>query len=85
MIGSRNKSSLQEWKDKNKVNVNIGDFQKVAIFGNMVVLTVKGTAAEELVKKLSASLVGKTVIDTTNPIAEASSLHALVYSGVYKK
>jgi 8-hydroxy-5-deazaflavin:NADPH oxidoreductase len=32
---------------------------------------VKGTAAEPLVKSLSAALAGRTVIDTSNPIAEA--------------
>lgn len=34
-------------------------------------LAVKGTAPEKLVTALSRQLSGKTVIDTTNPIAEA--------------
>jgi predicted dinucleotide-binding enzyme len=41
------------------------------MFGDIVVLAVKGTAAEAVVRQISTSLKGKTVLDTTNPIAEA--------------
>ena len=34
-------------------------------------LSVKGTAAEQLVKSLATQIAGKTVLDTTNPIADA--------------
>ncbi len=38
---------------------------------DIVVLSVKGTAAESVVKSLASALAGKVVIDTTNPIADA--------------
>jgi predicted dinucleotide-binding enzyme len=70
MVGSRHPSKLEEWKQKTG-NVQTGSFEEAADFGNIVVLAVKGTAAEELVGSVRASLSGKTVLDATNPIAEA--------------
>jgi 8-hydroxy-5-deazaflavin:NADPH oxidoreductase len=35
------------------------------------VLAVKGTAAEAVVREIASSLTGKTVLDATNPIADA--------------
>jgi hypothetical protein len=50
----------------------VGSFSEAAMFGDLVVLAVKGTAAVEGIRKAGAAyLAGKTVIDTTNPIADA--------------
>ena len=54
----------------NKGNAQIGSSEEAAKFGDIVVLAVKGIAAESLVKDLATSLAGKTIIDTTNPIAQ---------------
>ena len=49
-----------------------GSFADAAIFGELVVLAVKGTVASEALRAAGANnLVGKTVIDVTNPIADA--------------
>ncbi len=71
MLGTRSSGKLAEWAAKNKV-VKIGSVADAARFGEAVVLAVKGTAAAEVLRAAGpAGLAGKTVIDATNPIAEA--------------
>lgn len=41
-----------------------------AAFGELIVLTVKGTVAETLLASVQEQVAGKVVIDTTNPIAD---------------
>lgn len=68
MIGTRDASKLNEWKMKN--NGVVGSFEEAAKFGDIVVLAVKGTAATDAIKLTGpANMKGKTIIDTTNPIA----------------
>ncbi|HYC87505.1 MAG TPA: NAD(P)-binding domain-containing protein [Chryseosolibacter sp.] len=71
MVGSRDKEKLVDWRDQSGLPVQLGDFQQTAAFGELIVLSVKGTVAEAVVKDVSKHLSGKPVIDTTNPIAEA--------------
>ena len=71
-IGTSHPEKLAEWKTKSGAQGTIGSFAEAASFGELVVLAVKGTAAIETVEKAGApALAGKTVIDTTNPIADA--------------
>ena len=71
MIGTRLPAKLNDWvKDNPKVQT--GSFASVAKFGELVVLAVKGTAAQEALRAADAmNLAGKPVIDATNPIADA--------------
>jgi predicted dinucleotide-binding enzyme len=70
MIGSRDKSKLDEWNGKLESKVNTGSFAEAAGFGEIIVLAVKGSAAKEAMELGGANnLKGKTIIDTTNPIA----------------
>jgi hypothetical protein len=71
MRASRDPSKLQDWKSGAKGEAAIGTFAEAAKWGDVVVLAVKGTAAESVVEQNAASLAGKVVIDTTNPIADA--------------
>ncbi len=72
MIGTRDSSKLKEWKEKAGVESSIGDFEETAKFGEMLVLAVKGTAAKEALQMIRGEdLEGKTIIDATNPIADA--------------
>lgn len=49
-----------------------GDFPEVAAWGELLVLSVKGSAALEALSRAGeANLAGKVVIDTTNPIRDA--------------
>lgn len=69
-IGTRNPEKLMEW-DKKADQVEITTFEDCASFADIVVLAVKGSAAENLVKDLGDRLDGKVVIDPTNPIEDA--------------
>jgi 8-hydroxy-5-deazaflavin:NADPH oxidoreductase len=72
MRGSRQPGKLGEWKNKAGVRASLGTFAETARFGELVVLAVKGSAAEAVVGMCGAeSLAGKTVIDTANPIVDA--------------
>lgn len=71
MIGTREPSKLDEWKLKN-TGGKVGTFEDAAKHGEIIVLAAKGTiAANTLQLAGSSNLSGKTIIDATNPIAEA--------------
>jgi predicted dinucleotide-binding enzyme len=70
--GSREPGKLGEWKAKAGAKASTGTMAEAAAWGELVVLAVKGTAAESVLDLAgAANLAGKTVIDTCNPIAEA--------------
>ena len=70
MIGSDHVEKLEEFKKENS-RVETGTFEQSAQWADLVVLCVKGTVAEKIVKKTKTNLFGKIVVDTTNPIADA--------------
>ncbi|HEX8810731.1 MAG TPA: NAD(P)-binding domain-containing protein [Terracidiphilus sp.] len=71
MIGSRSPEKLTGWLQENPTG-STGTFAEAAAFGDAVMLAVKGTAAlEALELGGGANLAGKTVMDATNPIADA--------------
>lgn len=72
MRGSRDASKLADWAKGAGERASAGTFAAAAAWGDMVVLAVKGTAAVEAMTQAGeANLAGKTVIDATNPIADA--------------
>jgi hypothetical protein len=79
MRGSGHPQKLEDWKNKTKNNASIGTFEEAARYGEVLVLAVKGSAAEDLVKKLPReALAGKTIIDVTNPIAEQPPVNGVL-------
>jgi 8-hydroxy-5-deazaflavin:NADPH oxidoreductase len=71
MLGTRSPSKLSDWSARNPKG-RVGGFSEAAAFGQVVVLAVKGLAAEAALRAAEpANLSGKTVIDTTNPIDES--------------
>jgi 8-hydroxy-5-deazaflavin:NADPH oxidoreductase len=77
MLGTRDVSKLEEWQ-KNS-NGKVGSFSDAAAFGEIVVLSSKGTVAEAaLIQAGAANLKGKVVIDTTNPIADAPPVNGVL-------
>lgn len=52
-------------------HVSRDQFADAATWADIVVLAVKGTVAEDVVKNLGSAIEGKLVLDATNPIAEA--------------
>jgi len=69
-IGTRAPAKLADWAAG--AGVKAGTFAEAARFGAIVVLAVKGAAAEDALRLAGApNLEGKLVLDTTNPIADA--------------
>jgi 8-hydroxy-5-deazaflavin:NADPH oxidoreductase len=68
MRGSRTPEKVAAWATRAGERASVGTFAVTAVFGEIVVLAVKGSAAEAAVAACGDALSGKTVIDTTNPI-----------------
>jgi len=79
MRGTRDPAKLEDWKAQTGKHGSIGTFAQAAAFGEIVVLAVKGSAAESVVDLAGVeNLAGKTVIDTTNPIADAPPVNGVL-------
>lgn len=71
MLGTNNPEKHQEIKTKTNYAPLIGTFSDTAKFSDLLVLAVKGSAAEEALERAGIeNLSGKTILDTTNPIAD---------------
>lgn len=72
MLGSRFSHKITPWKEKAGEYGHIGTPAEAAKFGDIVVLAVKGSAAVAVIEEAGPqNLRKKTVIDATNPIADA--------------
>lgn len=79
MRGTRSPEKLRDWVAKAGPQASAGTFEQAARFGELVVLAVKGTAAENSIQLCGpANLAGKTVIDATNPIADAPPVNGVL-------
>jgi predicted dinucleotide-binding enzyme len=78
MRGSRDATKLGDWKQKSGDKASTGTFAEAAKFGELLVLAVKGGAAEAVIALCGAGVNGKTVLDATNPIADAPPKDGLV-------
>jgi predicted dinucleotide-binding enzyme len=78
-LGTNTASKREELKSKTNGRVEVGSFEDASRFGEILVVATKGTAAEAALKAAGlANLKGKTVIDTTNPIAEAPPVNGVL-------
>jgi predicted dinucleotide-binding enzyme len=78
MLGTRDRSKLADWCTQNPRG-RTGSVDETAKFGEAVVLAVKGTAAADVLRSAGAkNLVGKPVIDATNPIADAPPVNGVL-------
>ncbi len=78
MLGTRDRSKLGEWLAANATG-RVGTVAEAAGFGELIVLAVKGAAAADVLEAAGvANLAGKTVVDTTNPIADAPPSHGVL-------
>lgn len=78
MLGTRDVAKLAGWADEN-AGARVGSFADAAQHGDLVVLSVKGSAAADVLRLAGAeSLAGKPVIDTTNPIADAPPVNGVL-------
>ena len=71
MIGSRHpgQPELREWLSDDGAGIKVGTFAQAAAHGELVVLAVLGSAAEEAIAEAGAeNFTGKVVIDAMNPL-----------------
>jgi predicted dinucleotide-binding enzyme len=79
MIGTNNAGKHEELRKATGGKAQIGSFADTARFGNIIVLATKGSASRSALDSAgAANLKGKTVIDTTNPIAEAPPVNGVL-------
>jgi predicted dinucleotide-binding enzyme len=62
-IGNRKGSKVDEWDGQT------APYAEIAAESEVLVLSLKGTAAESVIESIKDNITGKIVIDTTNPIA----------------
>ena len=80
MLGTRNpaKAEVEQWLRENPRG-SAGTFQQAAEFGELIVLCTLGRAAEEAIALAGpANFSGKTVMDTTNPIADTPPVQGVL-------
>lgn len=80
LLGTRDtgKPELIQFKAANP-SIGTGTFASAATFGELLVLATAGAAVEEVIKLAGpANFAGKTVIDTTNPIAKEPPVNGVL-------
>ena len=76
-LGTREPAKLAEFAAGNP-KARIGSTADAAVFAELAVLAVKGSAALEALRGVAPQLAGKTVIDTCNPIADAPTQNGVL-------
>src|SRR6266849_3401234 len=78
MLGTRQPAKLKDWAAQNPKGA-VGGLEETAKFGELLVLAVKGAVAADALRAAGTpNLAGKTVIDATNPIADAPPVHGVL-------
>lgn len=80
MMGTRDpsKADVTEWKSQNP-SAQTGSFAETAAFGELLVLAAKGTVTPDVIKLAGEkNFSAKTVIDATNPIADAPPVNGVI-------
>ncbi len=69
MLGTRDTAKLADWAGQAGANASVGSFADAAKFGDIVFVSVNAGAVEAAIGLAgSENLVGKTVVDLTNPM-----------------
>jgi len=80
MRGTREPGKMEKWQPPGGAKAQIGSFADTAKFGEIVVLAVRGSAAESVVQLAGLeNLAAKTVIDTTNPISDLPPTNGVLH------
>jgi 8-hydroxy-5-deazaflavin:NADPH oxidoreductase len=78
MRGTRDSAKLADWAARNPA-ARVGSFAETAQFGELIVLAVNGRASAAALRLAGAeNLVGKTIIDATNPISDAPPVNGVL-------
>jgi 8-hydroxy-5-deazaflavin:NADPH oxidoreductase len=76
-LGTSQPGKLGDWSPAHP-GVRVTGMAEAAHAGELIVLAVKGSAAVSVVTALAADLAGKTVIDTSNPIADEAPVNGVL-------
>jgi hypothetical protein len=77
VLGTRDPSKVKEWQTQAGIKAVMPE--EAARHGELVVLAVKGSAAENALRQAGlGNLKGKTVIDVTNPIADEPPVNGVI-------
>jgi 8-hydroxy-5-deazaflavin:NADPH oxidoreductase len=69
MLGTRTPSRLEPWRTAAGDDAHVGTFDQAARFGELIVLSVLGSAAEDVVRLAGIdNLSGKVVLDASDPL-----------------
>ena len=78
-LGTRDASKLADWQAETGGKAHVSSVAEAAAFGDAIVLAVKGTAVEKVLQHAgAANLNEKTIMDATNPIAEAPPVNGVL-------
>src|SRR5262245_11111458 len=79
MVGTQDASKHSLLKEKTGGKAAIGTFSDTAAYADILVLAVKGTGAETVLRSAGLeNLKGKIIIDTTNPIDEVPPVNGVL-------
>ncbi len=78
MLGTRDPRKLEKWQTANGERGTVGSVSDASEFGELLVLAVKGTAAMAALQSIGGDLAGKTIMDATNPIADAPPVNGVL-------
>lgn len=79
MIGTNTAAKRDDLREKTGGGAKVGTFAEAAAHGGIIVLAVKGSAVEGLLGSMGPGpFEGKTVIDTSNPIADAPPVNGVL-------
>lgn len=80
MVGTNDPEKYADIQNKTNASMKVGSFEETAKFSDLLVLAVKGTGAEEAVRKAGIeNLRNKTILDTTNPIKEVPPSNGVLH------
>ncbi|MDE3180110.1 MAG: NAD(P)-binding domain-containing protein [Acidobacteriota bacterium] len=80
MLGTRDadKKDMQQWI-RETPGAAVGTFEVAAKFGELIVLATLGRVVESVIKQAgAANFAGKTVMDATNPLADAPPINGVL-------
>jgi len=69
-MGTHNPNKTIEWQNDSLKRIKLESYEDAAKKGEIVVLAVKGTVAEDVVKTVASHIENKVVLDATNPISD---------------
>ena len=79
-LGTGDKTKLNDWLKEAGSKASVGSFEETAKFGEEIVLSVKGSAAEKVIESAGRdNFAGKIIIDTTNPISDSPPTNGVLH------